>query len=171
MKRRRFLQTMGVGATVVGSGCLGGGGEVVVSVQQDVRVSPHEAWMEEEIPDVSDAGGELQYIVKADIPFSVYFFTDREQFEQYDAYIKGREPDGTPPGNPDFSQTAVQPAGSDIYEASTDNSGARESLDEPGPYFFAVDHSNYRMETRVEDYADPLKAFVDLTVIRNRVPF
>jgi hypothetical protein len=171
MKRRRFLQTMGVGATAVGSGCMGGGGEVVVSVQQDVRVNPHEAWIEEEIPDVSDPGGEIQYIVKADIPFNVYFFTDRERFEQYDMYIKGRGPDKTPPGNPKFSQTAVQPEGSDIYEASTDNGGARESLDEPGPYFFAVDHSNYRMETRVDDYDDPLTAFVDLTVIQKKLPF
>ncbi len=48
-------------------------------MQQDVRINPHEAWIKEEIPDVSDPGGELQYIVKADIPFNVYFFTDRER--------------------------------------------------------------------------------------------
>jgi len=171
MNRRTFLRTVGAGATVAGSGCLGGGGEVVVSVKQDVTVEPHDAWMKEEIPDVSDPGGEIQYIVKADVPFSVYFFTDREQFERYDAYIKGREPDETPPGNPEFSQTAVRPEGSDIYEASTANGGAREPLDEPGPYFFAVDHSNYRMETRVEEFDDPLTAFVDLTVIEKRLPF
>lgn len=170
MKRRRFLQTVGISVTAVGSGCMGGGGEVVVSVQQDVRVEPHGAWTEEAIPDVSDPGGELQYIVKADIPFNVYFFTDRERFEQYNTYIEGREPGETPPGNPEFSQTAVQSEGSDIYEASTDDGGARESLDESGPYFFAVDHSNYRMETRVEDYDDPLTAFVDLTVIKHKLP-
>ena len=162
---------MGVSATAVGSGCMGGGGEVVVSVQQDIKIKPHEAWVKEEIPDVSDPGGEMRYIVKADIPFNVYVFTDRENFEQYDAFIKGREPDATPPGNPEFSQTAVQPEGSDIYEASTDDGGAREPLDEPGPYFFAVDHSNYRMETRVDDYDDPLTAFVDLTVIKSKLPF
>jgi hypothetical protein len=170
MKRRRFLQTAGVGATVVGAGCMGGGGEVIVSVQRDVRVEPQGAWTRADIPDVSDPGGEIRYIVKSETPFSVYFFTDPAQFERYDAYIKGREPDETPPGNPKFSQTAVQPEGSDIYQASTDNDGARESLEEPGPYFFAVDHSNYRMETRVGDYDDPLKAFVDLTVIKSKLP-
>ncbi|WP_336337537.1 twin-arginine translocation signal domain-containing protein [Haloarcula brevis] len=171
MKRRRFLQTAGVGAAAVGTGCMGGGGEVVVSVQRDVRVEPQGAWIRADIPDVSDPSGEIRYIVKSETPFSVYFFTDRSQFERYDAYIKGREPDETPPGNPKFSQKAVQPEGADIYEASTDDGGAREALDEPGPYFFAVDYSNYRMETRVEEFGDPLTAFVDLTVIRNRLPF
>lgn len=171
MHRREFLRLAGVGATVTGSGCLGGGGEVIASVQEDVIVETQDAWVEKDIPDVSDSGGKIQYIVKADIPFNVYFFTDRENFEKYNTYINGQEPDEMPPGNPEFSQTAVQPEGSDIYAASTTDNGARESLSEPGPYFFAVDHSNYRMETRVEEFGDPLTAFVDLTVIRDKLPF
>lgn len=162
---------MGAGVTALGTGCLGGGGEVVLSIQQDVHIDPQGAWMETEIPDVSDPGGAIQYIVRAEQPFDVYFFTDESAFRQYDAYIKGREPDETPPGNPDFSQAALPGEDDELYEASTTDDGAREPLEATGPYFFAVDHSSYRMENRVEKYDEALTAFVDLTVIEKRVPF
>lgn len=168
VNRRAVLRTVGAGLTAVGAGCLGGGGEVIVSVQQDVHVDPGEAWMETDIPDLSDPGGAVQYIVSSETAFDVYFFTDRDAFEQYDAYIKGREPEETPPGDPELSQTAVPKEGSDLYEATSANGGNRQSIDAAGPYYFVVDHSNYRMETRVEKFDDPLTAFVDLTVIRRR---
>lgn len=159
---------MGAGIFAAGSGCLGSGGEVIVSVQRDVTVEPGNAWMETGIPDLSDSGGAIEYIVKAETPFDVYFFNDKSNFEQYDAYIKGGDPDATPPGNSEFSQAAVQAEGSDLYEATTDNGGNRQSVESPGPYYFAVDHSSYRMENRVETFDDPLQAFVDLKVIRKR---
>ena len=171
MNRRAVLRTVGTGLAALGGGCLGGGGEVVVSVQRDVHVDPQDAWTETDIRDVSASGGALQYIVRADVPFDVYFFTDEAAFEQYETYIAGREPDRTPAGDPQFSQTALPTEGSDLYEASTTDGGARESLDATGPYFFAVDHSSYRMENRVEQYDDPLTAFVDLKVIEKRLPF
>ncbi|WP_262179944.1 hypothetical protein [Haloarcula laminariae] len=168
MNRRSVLQTLGAGLAVAGSGCLGGGGEVIVSVQQDVTVEPGNAWMETEIPDLSESGGAIEYIVRAEQAFDVYFFSDESDFEQYNAYIKGDDPDSTPPGNSDFSQAAVPAEGSDLYEATTDNGGNRQSVESTGPYYFAVDHSSYRMENRVEEFDDSLQAFVDLKVIRKR---
>lgn len=162
---------MGAGLAAVGAGCLGGGGEVVVSVTRDVHVEPGRAWIEREIPDVSEPGGAIQYIVRSEQPFDVYFFTDETAFERYDAYIKGSDPAETPPGDPEYSGTALPQDDGDLYEASTDDGGARQPLDAAGPYYFAVDHSNYRMETRVEEYGEELTAFVDLTVIRKRTPF
>jgi len=153
---------------VAGSGCLGGGGEVIVSVQQDVTVDPGTAWMEKEIPDLSDSGGAIEYIVRAEQAFDVYFFSDESAFEQYNAYIQGDDPEATPPGNNDFSQAAIQREGDGIYEATTDDGGNRQSVESSGPYYFAVDHSSYRMENRVEKFDEPLQAFVDLKVIRNR---
>ena len=168
MNRRSVLRTVGTGLVALGSGCLGGGGEVVVSVQRDVTVDPGEAWMETDIPDLSDSGGAIEYIVRSETPFDVYFFADESDFEQYDTFVRGHEPDRTPPGNPTFSQTAVPAEGSELYEAMTADGGNRESVETAGPYYFAVDHSNYRMETRVDEFDDPLTAFVDLKVIRNR---
>jgi len=55
-----------------------------------------------------------------------------------------------------------------IYEAATTDGGAREPLNETGPYYFVVDHSSYRMENRVDEYAEPLAAFVDLEVVKKR---
>ena len=152
----------------VGTGCLGGGGEVILSIQRDVTVDPGRAWMQREIPDLSDTGGAIEYIVRSETPFDVYFFADESTFAKYDAYIKGREPDATPPGHTEFSQTALPDENSGLYEATTDGNGNRQSVEIAGPYYFAVDHSNYRMETRVDEFDDPLTAFVDLKVIRKR---
>ena len=168
MKRRSVIRTVGAGLGVVGSGCLGGGGEVIVSIQRDVTVEPGDAWIEREIPDLAESGGAIEYIVRAERPFDVYFFVDRTDFERYDSYIDGDDPDETPPGNEEFSQAAVPEEGTEMYTATTDGGGNRESIDRSGPYYFAVDHSSYRMENRVEEFDDPLRAFVDLKVIRNR---
>jgi len=168
MDRRSVLRTVGAGFLTLGAGCLGGGGEVIVSVQKDVTVNPGDAWIETEIPDLSESGGAIEYIVRAETPFDVYFFDDEDDFAQYDAYIKGHEPDQTPAGQAKFSQTALPKDDSSLYEATTTDGGARQSVDAAGPYYFAVDHSNYRMETRVEEFDDPLTAFVDLKVIRKR---
>jgi hypothetical protein len=83
-------------------------------------------------------------------------------------YLKGEEPEATPAGDPTFSQTAIQREGADIYEASTDDGGARQPIDAEGPYYFAVDHTSYRMETRVDEFDDRLTAFVDLKLVRGR---
>ena len=168
MNRRTVLRTVGTGLVAAGTGCLGGGGEVILSVQRDVTVGPGDAWMETEIPDLSESGGAIEYIVRAEQAFDVYFFADAADFEQYDAYIKGGDPEATPPGHGDFSQAAVPAEGNDLYEATSADGGNRQPVDSSGPYYFAVDHSSYRMENRVEEFDDPLQAFVDLKVIRKR---
>ena len=168
MNRRSVIQAVGAGVAVVGSGCLGGGGEVIVNVQRDVTVEPGNAWMETEIPDLSESGGAIEYIVRAEQAFDVYFFANESDFQQYNAYISGDDPEATPPGHSAFSQAAVPAEGKELYEATTDNGGNRQSVDTAGPYYFAVDHSSYRMENRVEEFDEPLQAFVDLKAIRKR---
>jgi hypothetical protein len=79
MNRRSVVRTMRAGLAAVESGCLGGG-EVVVTVTRDVHVEPGRAWMERAIPDVSDPGRAIQYIVRSETPFDVYFFTDESAF-------------------------------------------------------------------------------------------
>ena len=169
MRRRALLRTIGAGAVAAGSGCLGSGGKVVVSVTESVDVEPGSGWVRE-IPDVSDPGGALLYTVRSEErPFDVYFFVGREQYGYYDAFVGGEKPAKTPHGHEAFSSAAVPKSESkDVYEAATANGGARESLDATGPYYFVVDHSNYRMENRVEENADSLSAFVDLEVVKQR---
>lgn len=169
MRRRGFLQTIGAGTAFGATGCLGLGGEAIVSIQQSVRVDPGSGWVEE-IPDISGSGGAVSYKVRSDDRrFDVYFFAGEDSYEHYDAYIKGQDPSETPPGHEDFSKAAVPRSDAEsTYEAATQDGGARESLDVAGPYYFVVDHSSYRMENRVDEFADPLGAFVNLEVVKNR---
>lgn len=170
MKRRGFLQAIGAGATLGTAGCLGMGGEAIISIQQSVRVDPENGWVKE-IPDMSDSGGALSYRVRSsDRQFDVYFFLGDDQYEHYETYIKGREPSETPAGHEAFSKVAMpQPDAESTYQAATEDDGARESIDVAGPYYFVVDHSSYRMENRVDEYGEPLSAFVDLEVIENKL--
>ncbi len=141
----------------------------MVSVTKSLSVEAGSGWVKE-IPDVSDTGGAVLYTVRSEeSAFDVYFFTGREEYENYDAFVTGEEPDATPRGHESFSKAAVpKSASAEVYEASTADGGAREPLDATGPYFFVVDHSSYRMENRVEEHADDLSAFVDLEVVRQR---
>ena len=126
--------------------------------------------METGIPDLSVSGGSIEYIVRAEQPFDVYFFVDQAQYDYYHAFISGDEPEKTPAGHETFSKAAVPASDKEgVYEAATENEGAREPLDVAGPYYFVVDHSNYRMENRVDEHGDPLSVFVDLEVVRKKV--
>lgn len=168
MQRRALLSTAAVAAAGGVVGCVGGGGEVVVTVQRSVSVQPGQGWIEE-IPDVSDPGGAIRYRAKADRPFDVYFFTTEESFMFYDTYTDGNEPALTPKGNDDVSTNAEKVA-EDTYAAETQKGGARQPIDDAGPYYFVVDHSGYRGEhpPRTEQ-PSPLDVFVDLTVTRRKL--
>lgn len=172
MRRRTYLRTLGVGAATLGSGCLSTGGEVVVGVTESIRVDPGDGWTRK-IPDVSDPGGAISYTVRSkQSAFDVYLFVGEAEYTHYQEFIRDREPAETPPGNSQLSKAAVPQSGSEeLYEASTQDEGARESLEFTGPYYFVVDHSNYRMENRVDEYGDPLSAFVDLEVVQQRSVF
>ncbi len=167
MRRRTLLRSLGAAATAAGTGCMGLGGEVVVSVQQSVRVPAGDGWSRE-LPDVSDSGGAISYrITSEDGAFDVYLFPE-EEFRYYDEYVKGREPERTPKGVAQFGKVAVETDGG-VYEVATADGGARESLDAEGPYHFVVDQSNYRLGRRMDDHADELSAFVELELVERRL--
>jgi hypothetical protein len=159
MRRRNVLATLAVGAVPVG-GCIGGGSEVVTSVQRSVSVTPGQGWVEE-IPDTS--GGAVQYKARADRPFDVYLFTSESEFLRYDAYIDGKGPERTPSGHDEISARAEQVTEA-TYEAETPDGGARASVDASGPYYFVVDHSDYRDGATPGDNPSALSVFLDLTV-------
>lgn len=169
MRRRAFLRAVGVGTSVGVAGCQGLGGEAIVSIQKSVKIESGSGFVEE-IPDLSDSGGALSYRVRSgDRRFDIYFFTGEDQYEHYEAYIRDEGPDETPAGHDEFSKAAVpKPDTDSMYEATTTDDGARESIDVAGPYYFVVDHSSYRMENRVDEYGEPLGAFVDLEVVKHK---
>jgi len=160
MHRRVVVSAVVAGLTWAG-GCIGGGSEVVTTVQRDVSVTPGQGWVTE-IPDVSGSGGAVQYKARASQPFEVYLFTSEEDYMFYDTYVDGGDPARTPGGHDEVSATAEQ-VSERSYEAATPNDGARESVDAEGPYFFVVDHSNYGDATPADE-PSPLSVFLDLTV-------
>lgn len=132
----------------------------MTSVQRSVSVTPGQGWIER-VPDTD--GGAVQYKARADRPFEVFFFTSEEDFMFYDTFTDGGEPARTPAGH-DSIGTAAEKVSDTTYEAETPNGGARESIGEPGPYFFVVDYSAYRDGPAPDEHSSALSVFVDLTV-------
>ncbi|RXK50432.1 twin-arginine translocation signal domain-containing protein [Halorientalis pallida] len=168
MERRRFLQRGAVGVALGTVGCLGSGGEVVVTVSREVSVQPGTGWIRE-IPDVSDPGGSISYISRSQVPFDVYFFTNKKQMQRYDAYTNGEDPEKRPTGNRDIGRTATETTGGE-YKASTKNDGGRQTIDEAGPYYFVLDHSDYPAAGGAwpSDMPKRRTIYLDLTVTRQR---
>jgi hypothetical protein len=168
MQRRRFLQRGAAGLVLGTVGCLGSGGEVVVTVSRDVAVEPGTGWIRE-IPDVSDPGGSISYISRSQVPYDVYFFTSEEQMQRYDAYTGGEDPEKHPTGDQNVGRTATETE-SGNYKASTKNDGGRQSIDETGPYYFVLDHSDYPAAggARPNDMPERQSIYLDLTVTRKR---
>jgi len=165
MRRRNVLATLAVGVVSVG-GCIGGGSEVVTSVQRSISVSPGQGWIER-VPDTS--GGAVQYKARANRPFDVYFFTSEEAFMFYDTYTDGGDPARTPKGHEKIGTRAEQVTDT-TYEAATPNGGARKKIGTDGPYFFVVDHSDYRGDATPGDNPSSLSVFLDLTVTERNFP-
>jgi hypothetical protein len=165
MRRRHALTTLAAGVVSLG-GCIGGGSEVVTTVQRSISVSPGQGWIER-IPDTS--GGAVQYKARTSKPFEVFLFTSEEAYMFYDTYIDGGDPARTPGGHDEISTRAEQVTDT-TYEAATPNGGARESIGTSGPYFFVVDHSNYLDGPGPEDNPSPLSVFLDLTVTERNFP-
>ena len=168
MERRKFLQRAVTGAAVGTVGCLGSGGEVVVTVSRDVSIEPGTGWIRE-IPDVSDPGGSISYISRSKAPFDVYFFTSRKQMRRYDAYTSGEVPEKLPSGDQDIGRTATETESGD-FKASSKNDGGRQSIDESGPYYFVLDHSDYPAAggARPSEMPDRRSIYLDLTVTKQR---
>ena len=165
MRRRNVLATLAAGVVPVG-GCIGGGSEVVTSVQRSISVTPGQGWIER-IPDTS--GGAVQYKARSNRPFDVYFFTSEEDFMFYDTYTDGGDPARTPKGHGKIGSRA-DPVTDTTYEASTPNGGARQQIGTDGPYFFVLDHSNYRDSAGPSDNPSSLSVFLDLTVTEQNFP-
>jgi hypothetical protein len=167
MNRRSFLGSLTLATTVGTAGCLSGGGEVVVETQRDVEVVADSGW-KTEIPDVSDKGGTISYIARADTPFDVYFFTDEASYTEYRAYIRNDRHEASAAGNQDVGTTAT-PDGDDFYQASTPDDGARYEIEETGPYLFVLDHSDYPPGGGAypSEHASPLTVRLNLTVTRD----
>jgi hypothetical protein len=169
MKRRTFLATA-AGVSALGlAGCTGAG-KVVTQVSRDITVQPRSGWSEE-IPDVSDPGGGMEFIARSDRRFSVYVFTEEADFLAYRSYVQDGESDRTPRGHPDFSKRATYDEERDLFEAMTDNEGAREPIDATGPYWFVLDHSHYGIPSTMSEEAEPISVFLDLQVVRKNSPF
>lgn len=161
-----FLAGVASGVTVSTAGCIGGGGKVVKNVQQSYTIQPGQGKVFD-IPDVSDPGGAIQYRAKAGQPFDVYFFTSEDQWMAYDAYTDGDDPSNTPAGNTDIGGTAKEVA-TGTYKAQTKNEGGRQPISATGPYWFVIDHSDYRGETAPGEEPSPLEVFLNLTVSKRR---
>ena len=170
MKRRTFLRSALPGTALGASGCLGLGGEVVVSVAKEIGVEPGTGWIRE-IPDVSDPGGAISYIARAQTPFDVYFFTSERQMRRYHAYTSGEDPEQTPTGDQSVGRTAIETQ-SGTFKATSKNDGGRQTIDEAGPYYFVLDHSDYPAAggARPAEIAERQTIYLDLTVTRKRLP-
>jgi hypothetical protein len=167
MHRRAALKTLSVGLVAATGGCVANG-RVVMDKSQSVTVEPEDGWWSE-LPDVGEDGA-LSVTVRADQRFDVYYFQSEDTFTSYKNYLYKGDDSNTPSGHDEISQAAVPKSGSDKYEVKVPNDGARKSIDTEGKHFFVVDHSNYGDGVRVEEFGEPLDAFVDLKVIKQTSP-
>lgn len=122
-----------------------------------------------EITDV-DGNGAISYTVRADRQFDIYYFTSAGDYGQYRSFVGGDEPDQMPSGHSRLTRAAVHNEDRDLYEAKMPADGGRKSISVEETHYFVVDHSNYGMGVPVEDHAEPLDAFVDLTAYDERLP-
>ncbi|MFC7133522.1 MULTISPECIES: twin-arginine translocation signal domain-containing protein [Salinibaculum] len=164
MDRRSFLSAA-AGVVAATSGCIGDG-RVVLDRQKSVTIQPGMGWWAK-LPDVG-GNGALSFTVRAEQPFDVYYFTGADSFGHYETYVTGGDPPRMPPGHRTLSQAAVERDGE--FGVQVPRDGGRESIDTEGEHYFAVDHSNYGAGVPVEQYGDPLQAFVDLKVIEEQSP-
>ena len=162
MHRRAVLKSLSVGLVAATGGCIANG-RVAMDKSQSVTVEPEDGWWSE-LPDVG-GNGALSFTVRADQQFDVYYFQGESPLNSYKNYLYKDDDSKMPDGHDDISQAAVPKSGSDEYEVKVPNDGGRESIDTEGTHFFVIDHSNYGKGVRVEEFGEPLDAFVDLKII------
>jgi hypothetical protein len=167
MNRRNFLVTAVAGATGSIAGCVAGG-RVVHEQHRSVRIDAGRGWIFE-ITDV-EGDGAVSYTVRADRRFDVYYFTSDRTCDRYRSFLGGSDPPETPTGHDDLGRAAVYDERREEFEAAAPADGGRRSVSVDGSHYFVVDHSNYGMGVPVEEHADPLDAFVDLTVYNETLP-
>lgn len=162
MDRRGFLTSVSAGLVGATSGCVADG-RVVMEKSENVMIDAQKGWWEE-LPDV-EGNGALSFSIRANKRFDVYYFTTEEAFNSYKAYVYNDDSSAMPRGHEDISQAAVPKEGTDEYEVKVPSGDGRKSIDTKGSHYLVVDHSNYGDGIQVDEYGDPLEAFVDLKVI------
>jgi hypothetical protein len=167
MHRRAVLKSLSVGVVAATGGCIGSG-RVAMDKSESVTVEPKDGWWAE-LPDVK-GNGALSFTVRADQRFDVYYFQSEEAFSSYKTYLYKGDDSEMPSGHDEISQAAVPKSSGEKYEVKVPNDGGRENIETEGTHFFVVDHSNYGDGFRVEEFGDPLDAFVDLKVIEKTSP-
>jgi hypothetical protein len=168
MHRRRYLASVAACGAVVTGGCVADG-RIVHERHKSVRVDPDAGWTFE--IDGFEGDGSVSYTVRADRRFDVYYFASRATYGRYQEFLAGETPNETPSGHGELSRAAVHDDQRDAYEASVPEDGGRKPISVEESHFFVVDHSNYGMGVPVSEDADPLDAFVDLTVYEEQLPF
>lgn len=167
MERRSFLATVTAVGTVGLGGCVAGG-RVVHGVQTSVTVGANRGWTYE-ITDI-EGDGAVSYTVRADRRFDVYYFTDPENYRTYEQFLAGEDPAAMPSGHNELSKGAVHNEARDAYEVTVPEDGGRKGVSVDSTHYFVVDYSNYGMGVPVEEHADPLSVFVDLTAYNKSLP-
>lgn len=167
MNRRTLLSAVGASIAVGTSGCVSNG-RVVNERQENVMI-PTGRGETTRIEEV-DGDGAITFTVTADRKFDVYYFTSPTQYEDYRRYISGQQVENPTVGDPQLTQVAVYNEAADQYEARAPADGGRVSITVEDTHYFVIDHSNYGMGVPVDAYADPLRAYVNLTVIDKQFP-
>jgi hypothetical protein len=162
MHRRAVLRSLGVGVVAAAGGCVADG-RVVMDESTSTTVDPQDGWWTE-LPDV-EGNGALSFTVRADQRFDVYYFQSGDSLTSYKNYLYRDDDSEMPSGHDRISQASVPKSNSEKYEVKVPNEGGRESIETEGTHFLVVDHSNYGKGVRVEEFGEPLDAFVDLKVI------
>ncbi|MFC7073625.1 hypothetical protein ACFQJ7_15505 [Halovenus rubra] len=166
MKRRSFLATTALGATVGLSGCLDG--KPVLTLDKS-EIVPPERGLIEKIEDV-DGSGEIKYTIRSEHNrFEVFYFRDPAAFTTYQKVTLGGDemPEKPPTGYQPLRAVAAKNSEQGAYEAKMPTDGGRHSLDFDGTHYLVVDHSNYG-NIEVPDMTDELQVFVGLEVIKDR---
>jgi hypothetical protein len=163
MHRRSYLGTALTGFAAATAGCAGG--EVVRSVSRSVTI-PTGSGKIYEIPSAAD---KIKFTVRDDRPFDVFVFTDPADYEFYEAFANGEDPNQRPLGHRGLGGSATQTQ-ADLYQVATKDR-ARQDLPGDGPTYFVVDHSGYADVTVPDEYDDPLSPVVDLEAVESTMPF
>lgn len=167
MDRRSFLAAAGISIATGMSGCVGNGR--VVNERQETVLVPPGRGETTEIAQV-DGKGAIKFGVTADRRFDVYYFTSRDQYEYYLRYVSGQKLEDPPAGHRELTKTAVYNEETEEYEVQVPADGGRQSISVDDSHYFVVDHSSYGMGIPVEEEADPLQAYISLTVIDKQLP-
>jgi hypothetical protein len=172
MRRRSFLAATGIGVATGVAGCLDG--EVVMEIQELVRIQGGEGWTQK--IDEPSGSAEVGYTAKSeDDRFEVFYFTDKSEFMNYQEYIsldpENRDEDvrdltNRPVGYETLSSIARHVETEGLFEASKPDEG-RYSIEFDSTHYIALDYSNYGT-LPLENKNTDIQITIDLEVVESR---